>query len=319
MTDRVNVFAGAHFDRLGHLRRDEDWVKRCFDEGSAACLPVWNDCNLVNTEPSPQAVFVPPDAIDRALLRDSILLGEFAGRFCFAVDMGEGTAEQAPAMPGGAFRGLRTVGLLLPEDQASLLAYAQAMVLWHRRHRYCGKCGAISVSRDTGHERRCNNQDCGQTIFPRIDPAIIVLVEHEGRSLLGRQPAWPSGIFSTIAGFVEPGESLEDAVRREVAEETGVQVGPVHYHSSQPWPFPSSLMLGFSAQAIEPSISLNDNELEEARWFSRDDLQAGLRSGALRVPPQLSISSRLIAHWYDDDRPGRLAAIIDDILQKNRA
>ncbi|MDH3588092.1 MAG: NAD(+) diphosphatase, partial [Gammaproteobacteria bacterium] len=198
---------------------------------------------------------------------------------------------------------------------AALLAYAQAMVLWHRRHRYCGKCGTVCMSRDAGHERSCSNNDCGQTIFPRIDPAIIVLVEHEGRSLLGRQPAWPSGIYSTIAGFVEPGESLEDAVRREVAEETGVRVGTVCYHSSQPWPFPSSLMLGFCAEATDPAISLNDNELEEARWFSRADLQAGLRAGALRVPPQLSISSKLIAQWYDDQQPGLLAAIIDDITQ----
>ncbi|MDH3590008.1 MAG: hypothetical protein OEQ74_11450, partial [Gammaproteobacteria bacterium] len=121
MSDRINVFAGAHFDRLGHLRRDADWVRRCFDDGRAVCLPVWNDCNLVRTEPSPQAVFLPPDAIDQNLQAECILLGEFANKICFAIDLGEGTKEQSPTMPDGVFRGLRTVGLLFPQDQAALL------------------------------------------------------------------------------------------------------------------------------------------------------------------------------------------------------
>jgi len=315
VNDRINVFAGAHFDRLGHLRSDSGWIDRCFDEGRAVWVPVWNDSNLVITEPKQQAVLLPSDALPQDSRDKCILLGEFGDQVCFAVDLGESTKEQPPPMPHGVFRGLRTVGLLFPNDQAALLAYAQAMVLWHRRHRYCGRCGAPSSSHDAGHELRCNNTDCAQVIFPRIDPAIIVLIEYEGRALLGRQPAWPTGIYSTIAGFVEPGESLEDAVRREASEETGINVGAVRYHSSQPWPFPSSLMLGFRAHATDSRISLNDNELEDARWFSREDVRAALLSGKLRVPPQLSISSRLIAHWYDDGEAGRLAAIIDNITQ----
>lgn len=315
MADRVNVFAGSHFDRLGHRRTDSAWLNRCFDEKRAVWVPVWNDCNLVVTDPAPQAVFLPADTLPAAQRDSGILLGEFDGRVCFAVDLGEGTEEQTPQMPEGAFRGLRTVGLLFPHDQAALLAYAQAMVLWHRRHRYCGRCGAPSISRDAGHERRCSDPACDQVIFPRIDPAVIVLIEHGGSALLGRQPAWPTGVYSTIAGFVEPGESLEDAVRREAQEETGITVGAVDYHSSQPWPFPSSLMLGFLAQATDTEISLNDKELEDARWFSRTELAAGLRSGSLKVPPRLSISSRLIAHWYDGDKPGQLTALIGDIGQ----
>lgn len=313
MTDRANVFAGSHFDRLGHRRTNTNWLKDCFDDGRAVWVPVWNDSNLVMTEPSPEAVFLPADALPVAMRSHCILLGQFGEQICFAVDLGEGTKEQEPAMPSGEFRGLRTVGLLFSRDQAALLAYAQAMVLWHRRHRFCGRCGSPSVSHDAGHERRCSQNDCDQVIFPRIDPAIIVLIEHNDRALLGRQPAWPIGVYSTIAGFVEPGESLEDAVRREAAEETGVAVGAVQYHSSQPWPFPSSLMLGFYAHANTTSISLNDNELEDARWFSRAEIESGLRSGSIKVPPRLSISSRLITQWYDENEPGRLAKIIDNI------
>ncbi len=315
MADRVNVFAGSHFDRLGHRRRDRDWLDEALQNGRAAFIPVYNDRSLVLTDPGPSAVMLEPGELASELHDGAILLGEFGDRICFAVDVGEGEPGQAPAFSSGSFRGLRTVGLTFPQDQAALLAYAQAMVLWHRRHRYCGRCGAPSQGNDCGHALHCTEPGCGQVIFPRIDPAIIVLVEHDGRALLGRQPSWPEGVYSTVAGFVEPGESLEDAVRREVAEETGVTVGGVSYHSSQPWPFPSSLMLGFRAVATEPSISLNDNELEDAQWFSREDLASSLQNGRLRVPPQLSISSRLIAHWYDDGVTGRLAAVIDALTR----
>ncbi len=188
MTDLINVFAGSHFDRLGHRRADSAWLSRCFAEKRAVWLPVWNDSNLVVTEPAPHAVFLPLDALPAASHEKCILLGEFGGQVCFAVDLGEGEKEQPPPMPQGQFRGLRTVGLLFPHDQAALLAYAQAMVLWQRRHRYCGRCGTPSKIRDAGHELRCSDPDCGQVIFPRIDPAIIVLIEHERRALLGRQP-----------------------------------------------------------------------------------------------------------------------------------
>jgi NAD+ diphosphatase len=145
---------------------------------------------------------------------------------------------------------------------------------------------------------RCTNAACGEDWFPRIDPAIIVLVADASgeRALLGRQASWPQGRYSTIAGFVEPGESLEDAVAREVAEETGVDVAAVNYHSSQPWPFPSSLMVGFLATASEGTdISLNDGDLEDARWFTR----AQIANGEVGLPPPTSISYRLIAEWYD--------------------
>jgi NAD+ diphosphatase len=177
------------------------------------------------------------------------------------------------------------------------------MLHWRRMHRYCGRCGAETEPRKAGHVMVCTNPVCRHEHFPRIDPAIIVLVTDGERVLLGRQASWPAGRYSTIAGFVEPGESLEDAVVREVAEETGVRVDEVDYHSSQPWPFPSSLMLGFTARAASQEVRLQDEELEDARWFTRSEIAGGTP----KLPPRLSISFRLIEHWFDagSDRPLR--------------
>jgi NAD+ diphosphatase len=184
----------------------------------------------------------------------------------------------------------------MPES-ASLLAYARALSLWKARHRFCGVCGAPNLPMRAGHVMRCSRDECASETFPRLDPAIIVLVSDASgeRALLGRQASWPAGRYSTIAGFVEPGESLEDAVAREVDEETGVHVTDVRYESSQPWPFPSSLMLGFRAVARTREITLRDGELEDARWFTRADIAAGHPA----LPPAGSISARLIDGWYN--------------------
>jgi NAD+ diphosphatase len=198
--------------------------------------------------------------------------------------------------PGAELRELRPLAPLLGGDAAALLAYARALVLWRSRHRFCGVCGAENLRARAGHVMRCSREGCGTESFPRLDPAIIVLVSDRSgeRALLGRQAAWPAGRYSTIAGFVEPGESLEDAVIREVAEETGVEVGDVEYVASQPWPFPSSLMLGFRALARSHEILLRDGELEDARWFTRADIAAGRPA----LPPPGSISARLIDGWF---------------------
>lgn len=288
-----NVFAGAFVDRIGERRKDPDWLAEALSSTEARFVPVWGERCLVAGDP-PGAVLLDADAA-RAFIADDnvIFLGLFRDRPAFAVAIpGD---RDAPFGGLGEFKDLRYLGTVLAPDEANLAAHARALALWHSATLYCGKCGSVSQPSAGGNTRRCCNPDCGQEIFPRTDPAIIVLVSDGDRCLLGRQPSWPEGRYSTIAGFVEPGESLEDAVRREVYEETNVHAGAVRYHSSQPWPFPSSLMLGFVAEATSTDIRLNDGELEDARWFSRDEL----RSGDVGLPFRISIARRLVDHWIN--------------------
>ncbi|MFU8894835.1 MAG: NAD(+) diphosphatase [Gammaproteobacteria bacterium] len=287
-----NFFAGTPLDRLGHLRSDAAWLAEA--EAKGHYLAVWRRKVLVSAGDAPTPVFLGAAAI--AALHaagDRVLLGRRDGAPCFAVAI----ADETPSLPG-AFADLRQLGDRLTPDDAALLAYARAMLLWHERNGHCSACGSATLSTAAGHARSC--PACQAKHFPRVDPAIIVLVGDEERCLLGRPAAWPAGRYSTIAGFVEPGESLEDAVRREVQEETGVTLAAVDYHSSQPWPFPSSLMLGFRAWPASDSITLRDGELEDARWVRRDDIAAG----QVCLPPRVSIAYRLIEAWFDA-APGR--------------
>jgi NAD+ diphosphatase len=290
-----NIFAGPYLDRAAHLRQDPAWFAAALADERSRAILVWNSRNLIAEGDSPRAVYmelaqIPPERRNSA---DLILLGRFGDTNYFAYEIE--SAEQPPVLPGTRFEDLRVVASVLPIDDAGLLGYARALVSWRRRHRFCGACGSKTESARSGHVLVCTNPACRHEQFPRIDPAIIVLVSDGERALLGRQASWPIGRYSTIAGFVEPGESLEDAVAREVFEETGIRVDAVEYHSSQPWPFPASLMLGFTAHALTTEIRLQDQELEDARWFSRADLAA---QGTL-LPPRQSISYRLIEHWFD--------------------
>jgi NAD+ diphosphatase len=290
-----NVFAGPYLDRASHLRADPAWFAAGLADPESRVLAVWNSRNLVTEGDAPQAAFLELAQLPEALRDESelILLGRFGARSVFAFEF-EGAEAPLPAA-GTRFEDLRIVAPLLPAEEAGLLSYARAMIFWRHQHRFCGTCGAKTVASRGGHVRVCTNPICRHESFPRIDPAIIVLISDGERALLGRQAAWPAGRYSTIAGFVEPGESLEDAVAREVFEETGVQVDLIEYHSSQPWPFPSSLMLGFTAHAVTTDIHLRDEELEDARWFTR----AELASGHPKIPPNVSISFRLIESWFD--------------------
>ena len=192
---------------------------------------------------------------------------------------------------------LRTAGLQLSADEAGLFAYAKGLSHWQRETRHCARCGAPLHLVAAGHRAQCTNPDCGRLHFPRTDAAVIMLVEHDGACLLGRQAGWPPGRYSTLAGFVEPGESLEDAVRREVAEEAGVIIEEVRYHSSQPWPMPASLMVGFIATAASRQIAMRDHELEDARWFTPREIVDGLANGSFLPSTALSVSYQLLAHW----------------------
>ena len=288
-----NVFAGAFVDRTGERRKDPDWLAEALSMPGTRFVPVWGDRCLVGGDP-PGAVFPDRDQLTELIRDDNVIfLGLFRDQPAFAVAISGG--GDAPFAELGEFKDLRYLGTVLPPDEANLAAHARALVLWHNATLYCGKCGSASQPEAGGNSRRCCNPDCHQEIFPRTDPAIIVLVADGDRCVLGRQANWPEGRYSTIAGFVEPGESLEDAVRREVYEETNIRVGAVRYHSSQPWPFPSSLMLGFVAESVSEDINLNDGELEDARWFTRGELQ----SGDVGLPFRISIARRLVDHFIN--------------------
>jgi NAD+ diphosphatase len=290
-----NVFAGAFVDRNGERRKDPDWLAEALSSKETSFVPVWGDRCLVGGDP-PGAVLLERRQVDHLIREDNVIfLGLFRNHPAFAVAVSRNI--DAPYAEVGEFKDLRFLGTVLPPDEANLVAHARALVLWHGATLYCGKCGSASQPDAGGNTRRCCNPDCNQEIFPRTDPAIIVLVADGDRCVLGRQADWPEGRYSTIAGFVEPGESLEDAVRREVYEETNIRVGAVRYHSSQPWPFPSALMLGFIAEATSDDINLNDGELEDARWFTRDQLKAG----KVGLPFSISIARRLVDHFISDN------------------
>lgn len=208
--------------------------------------------------------------------------------------------EQRFVLPSGAqIADLRMLLPMLPAEQIGLAAYARGLGYWQSRQRFCGACGTPTELRSGGHRAACLSSSCGQEYFPRLDPAMIVLVQFEDACLLGRQASWPERRYSTLAGFVEIGESLEEAVAREVFEEAGVTLREIHYHSSQPWPFPSSLMLGYHAHAAAMELNVGA-ELEHARWWRLADFEQDVRAGALKLPPRTSISSRLIADWYEE-------------------
>jgi len=290
-----NVFAGAFVDRSGERRKDPDWIDAAVSSDDSRFVPVWGEQCFVGGDPLSTVLLTRAQVAHFLDDHELIFLGVFRDHPTFAITF---DAVGEPPFDGlGEFHELRFLGTVLPLDEANLVAHARALALWHASQTFCGSCGSPARPAAAGNSRVCVNEACLRQIFPRVDPAIIVLVSDGERCLLGRQSNWPEGRYSTIAGFVEPGESLEDAVRREVYEETNIRVGTVNYHSSQPWPFPSSLMLGFVAEARSADIVLNDGELDDARWFSRSEL----RSGDLKLPFRISIARRLVEHWMNLD------------------
>ncbi|MFU8873955.1 NAD(+) diphosphatase [Micromonospora sp. SL4-19] len=298
--ERGLAYGGGWLDRAAALRTDPGWIAARLSDREAVLLPLWRDSCLVSADRVP----VRRAAVDAAGLLaaadETVFLGLDAGRAVFAVDLSgrpEGEAlELAQAAEAVDVRAL--VGGLGPAD-AAVQAYAKGLLHWHRGQRYCGGCGAATIARDGGHTRSCTGAGCGRLLFPRIEPAVIVLVEAPGepeRCLLARHRGAPEGSFSTLAGFVEVGESLEDAVRRELAEEAGVTVVEVSYQGSQAWPFPAGLMVGFRATAASMEVRVDGEELVEARWFTREELWARATDG--RPPGRIdSIDHHLLGSW----------------------
>lgn len=288
MASRPNTFAAVPgaLDRCEPGRRDEAFLAAARADPASRLVPLVGDEVAVTADGS--ALLLPLDAVPPAGART--LLGTRGGVAVFAAEL----AEPPATLPEGTrFATLRDVVALLPAADANLLAYASALATWHRRHRFCAVCGSPTDLEWAGHRLVCTGAVCAALHFPRTDPVVIMLVTEGDACLLGRSPGWPEGSYSALAGFVEPGESLEDAVAREVDEEVGVAVEDVEYHSSQPWPFPASLMVGFTARARARELHVDRHELADARWVTRRQLD----DGEVRVPPAHSIAARLIGDW----------------------
>ena len=280
-----NTFAGEALDRAGPHRRDEAWLAARLADPATRVVAADESGVLVAGE---RLRLLGVDELPGDL--ELVLLGvDGDGRAVFAADPGDAFA--------GERRGLRDLAPVLSQTEGGMVAHAVALLNWHRRHRFCANCGAPSESREAGHIRRC--PVCGTEHHPRTDPVVIMLVHDGDRAILGRQAHWPAGRYSALAVFVEPGESLEEAVAREVREETGAQVAEIAYRSSQPWPFPGSLMLGFIARWTSGEPVIGDGELEDVRWFTR----AQIASGSVKLPPRQAIARRLIEEWLGREAP----------------
>jgi NAD+ diphosphatase len=297
----LNTFAGLSLilDRVSEQRDADDWVSAKTRAVDARYLLLDPNGDAFLHRDQESLRWLNAQERERLLPEASFsLLGLIKEQphFMLLLDESHDAAALESALDARRV-GLREAGLQLAADEAGLFAYTKGLAHWQRETRFCARCGSPVELVSSGHRAHCTNPACGRLHFPRTDAAMIVIVEYEGACLLGRQASWPPGRYSTLAGFIEPGEALEDAVRREVAEESGVIVGDVHYHSSQPWPMPASLMVGFTATAISPTIRLRDGELEDARWFTPQQIVDGLADGSLATPPKLSVSYQLIAHW----------------------
>ncbi|GAA4425411.1 NAD(+) diphosphatase [Pontibacter saemangeumensis] len=310
----MNFFSHNPLNRFSELRPDAEYIQALWRQQEARVLVVHETLSLLQElGPGTKAAKLYGREAELLATQAEVLvyLGSEDGVPHFAIGL-EGMQEQLPGMLGAGYSlaDLRASAPELPEPDAALLAYARGMVHWNLRHRFCPNCGSPTRSTHAGHVRECTNTACNGHHFPRTDTAVIVLISEGDACLLGRQAIWPKGMYATIAGFLEPGETLEQAVAREAKEETGVELETITYHSSQPWPFPSSIMVGFSATASNRIIYRETDELEDARWFSRSELACGLQDGSLRLPTAISISYRLIRDWFNADPAYKLEEVL---------
>ncbi len=297
------AYGGGWLDRAAALRADPEWIAARLTDRESVVLPLWRDHCLVGPDGSPVRRGVAEATELLAAADETVFLGLDAGAAVFAVDVSARTEREARELAAAAAAvDVRALAGGLRPAEAAVQAYARGLLHWHRGQRYCGGCGAHTVATGGGHTRTCTGSGCGRLLFPRIEPAIIVLVEAPGepdRCLLARHRGAPEGSWSTLAGFVEVGESLEDAVRREMAEEAGVTVVGLSYQGSQPWPFPAGLMVGFRATAASEEVQVDGEELVEARWFSRDELRERVAAGR-PLGRADSIDHHLLGSWLAD-------------------
>ncbi len=296
-------------DRAHHLRMGDQWLTTNLGSNATHVIPVWQNQNLflVNrqSDNKPKAAILSGHEADLVFNNTNTLV--FLGKkndiiFC-AADLNHlNDPHSIPLPKRSSFEDLRRLATFIDPIEAGYLAYARAIIHWHRAHQYCGACGTATKSSRGGHERVCLNNQCRKSHFPRTDPAVIMLVTHPtgNKCLLGHNKKFSGLLYSTIAGFVEPGEMLEQAVAREVFEETNINVVDVTYKASQPWPFPASIMLGFRARAITTEIVCHDQELSDARWFSRAQVLEMAKGPEMLPPEHISISRWLIDSWVSE-------------------
>ena len=318
-----HTFTGNPLDRAASARRDPGWVAERMADPGTLWLPlhelrplVWESDLGMRIAWCRGADVVGGRHPDDALEGSAVLLGVGAdGTAHFAVPVEDrefaACLGDGPGTEKSGFRDTRAAAALLPADQSAIVAQARSLISWHAVHPFCARCGSPTHSVEAGYSRRCDRPACGAMHFPRTDPVVIMVVCRDDQVLLGRsvrEPRYPEGLFSCLAGYIEPGESVEEAVRREVVEEAGIEAGRVRYHSSQPWPFPSSLMIGCFAEALSDRIDIDREEVEEVRWFTRQETRAALERwsepGGIRLPPPFTAAHQLIAAWLSHDVNG---------------
>lgn len=301
----THVFAGNPLDRADAQRRDPEWLQEAASDPSTRYLPLWQLNVLVETGDGMRLRWLGFSDIERLeISAPPVLLGLADGIAHFAIDISEiaDPVFELNLPDRISFEESRAAGMgLVNGSDTGILAQARSQIGWHRSHRFCSACGTETVPEKGGHQRSCPR--CGTQHFPRTDPVAIMVVEHDERCLLGQShgPLVQIGMFSALAGFVDQGESIEEAVRREILEEAGIRVGDVRYHSSQPWPFPSSLMIGCHGTALSTEISIDPDEMHDVRWFDRGEVHAALvgEHPTLRLPGPIAIAHHLIKSWAD--------------------
>lgn len=302
----VHIFAGDPLDRADRQRRDPGWVEEHLDRADSRFLAFSDLRVLVDAGPPVRLAWHGPEILDHlGGARTPVLLGLLGESAHFGVEVAGGIDPlRGLALPDGiVFDDPRRVATELSLEESGILAHAKSAVDWHARHQFCANCGAATVARRGGKERVC--EACESHHFPRTDPVVIMVVAHDDLCLLGRSSRRRSGFYSALAGFVDQGESIEEAVRREIIEEAGVRVGEVRYHSSQPWPFPSSLMIGCIADALTTAIEMDEVELSDVRWFHREEVvaalgEAGTYRDGLSLPGPIAIAHHLIRTWVTE-------------------
>lgn len=298
MSEKPIPFSGSPLDRAGNLRRNADWLHQQKQAATARYLLLRELKPMVSLDGGARLAWFPTRFVEPLADCPTMLLGLSDGAAHFVVDVDQVPGIDDLADEQNKFIDVRSIAPQLSLPEAAILAQARSMTDWHRRHRFCAQCGAPSVAEDAGYSRRCSNEACKAQHFPRTDPVVIMLGVMGDRILLGRQRQFLPGVYSALAGFMEPGETIEEAVRRELAEEAGLATAEVRYIASQPWPFPSSLMIGCVAEATSDALTVDLHELEDARWFHRDEVAVMLRASTdmnapLRMPPPLSLAHQI--------------------------